>query len=148
MKRQRFQEEIAKLLRFESSTQPAGTKVGLLDYVGRMKEGQRDIYYLSAPSRTLAEVSPYQEGMAKKDVEVLFCYEPYDELVLLQLRQFAKNQLTSVEKVLRDDKTAEETGKRKYKESKDLLVLEVEKGKRANRSLVLFSNVFTICCLI
>lgn len=99
------------MLRFESSTQPSGTKTGILDYVSRMQEGQRDIYYLSAPSRALAELSPYQEGMKKKDVEVLFCYEPYDELVLLQLRQFQKFQLTSVEKVLRDDKSPDDSSK-------------------------------------
>jgi len=54
--------------------------------------------------------SPYQEGMTKQNQEVLFCYEPYDELVLLHLKQFGKYQLTSVEKVLRDDKSTDETG--------------------------------------
>lgn len=83
-----------------------------------MQEGQRDIYYLSAPSRALAELSPYQEGMKKKDVEVLFCYEPYDELVLLQLRQFQKFQLTSVEKVLRDDKSPDDSGKSPSQDSR------------------------------
>lgn len=53
-----------------------------------MKAGQRDIFYLSAPSRQLAESSPYFEALKKKDdVEVLFCYESYDELVLMQLQQ-------------------------------------------------------------
>ena len=53
-----------------------------------MKAGQRDVFYLSAPSRQLAESSPYFEALKKKDdVEVLFCYESYDELVLMQLQQ-------------------------------------------------------------
>ena len=55
-----------------------------------MKPGQRDIYYLAAPSRQLAESSPYFEALREKDVEILFCYEPYDELVLMQLQQFDK----------------------------------------------------------
>ena len=58
------------------------------EYCDRMKAGQRDIFYLSAPSRQLAESSPYFEALRKKDdVEVLFCYESYDELVLMQLQQ-------------------------------------------------------------
>ncbi|KAK8771534.1 hypothetical protein V5799_025222 [Amblyomma americanum] len=68
-----------------------------------MKEGQRDIYYLAAPSRQLAEASPYFEAVRSRDVEVLFCLEPYDELVLAQLRQFGRKSITSVEKEMRRD---------------------------------------------
>ncbi|XP_046666004.1 heat shock protein 75 kDa, mitochondrial isoform X1 [Homalodisca vitripennis] len=101
-------EEIAKLLRFESSTHPAGTTVSLPEYCSRLQTSQRDIYYLCAPSRSLAESSPYLEGLRRKDVEVLFCYEGHDELVLMQLRSFDKFQLTSVEKEMRQDKEAED----------------------------------------
>ncbi|XP_049764773.1 heat shock protein 75 kDa, mitochondrial [Schistocerca cancellata] len=97
-------EEIAKLLRFESSSKPAGEKVTLPEYCSRLKPAQRDIFYLAAPSRALAETSPYFEALKQKDVEVLFCYEPYDELVLMQLRQFDRHNLTSVEKEMRQDK--------------------------------------------
>ena len=61
-----------------------------MDYTGRMRAGQRDVYYLAAPSRQLAESSPYYEALRKKDVEILFCFESYDELVLMQLQQFNK----------------------------------------------------------
>lgn len=44
-----FQEEIAKLLRFESSNHPAGITVSLPEYCNRLQAGQRDIFYLSAP---------------------------------------------------------------------------------------------------
>lgn len=57
-------------------------------------------------SRTLAESSPYYESLNAKHKEVLFCYEPYDELVLMQLQQFQGYKLISVEKDMRDDKTA------------------------------------------
>uniref|UniRef100_A0A023GLY0 Heat shock protein 75 kDa, mitochondrial n=1 Tax=Amblyomma triste TaxID=251400 RepID=A0A023GLY0_AMBTT len=96
-------EEIAQLLRFESSQRPAGDTVTLTEYCSRMKEGQRDIYYLAAPSRQLAEASPYFEAVRSRDVEVLFCLEPYDELVLAQLRQFGRKNITSVEKEMRRD---------------------------------------------
>ncbi|GAB6023048.1 TNF receptor-associated protein 1, mitochondrial [Chamberlinius hualienensis] len=97
-------EEISKLMLYESSHRPEGEKVTLPEYCGRMKENQKDIYYLAAPSRHLAETSPYYEALKQKEVEVLFCYEPYDELVLLQLRQFDRKPLISVEKEMFRDK--------------------------------------------
>jgi len=96
-------EEISKLLRFESSQLPAGETVSLPEYCEKMRAGQRDIYYLSAPSRQLAENSPYFEALRTKDVDVLFCYEAYDELVLMQLQEFDKKKLTSVEKEMRQE---------------------------------------------
>lgn len=56
------QEEISKLLRYESSQLPPGEKVSIAEYCSRMRAGQRDIYYLAAPSRALAESSAYYEG--------------------------------------------------------------------------------------
>nr|CAD7460806.1 unnamed protein product [Timema tahoe] len=97
-------EEIAKLLRFESSRCSPGERVSLPQYISRLAEGQKDVFYLAAPSRALAEASPYYEALRRKDVEVLFCSEPYDELVLMQLRQFDSRNLTSVEKEMRQDK--------------------------------------------
>merc|ERR1711970_248975 len=94
-------EEISKLLRFESSLLPAGETVSIPEYTEKMKPGQREIFYLSAPSRQLAENSPYFESLRKTGTEVLFCYEPYDELVLMQLQQFDKKNVTSVEKEMR-----------------------------------------------
>ena len=60
-------------------------------------------------SRHLAESSPYMEAMKKKDVEVLFCYEPYDELVLMNLAQFDKKNFKSIESELVDDKSDTDT---------------------------------------
>jgi len=94
-------EEIAKLLRFECSSLPSGETISIPEYTEKMKAGQREIFYLSAPSRQLAETSPYFESLKKEGTEVLFCYEPYDELVLMQLQQFDKKNVTSVEKEMR-----------------------------------------------
>lgn len=63
-------EEIAKLVLYESSVKPAGEKVTLPEYIGRMKEDQKDIFYLAAPSRELAETSPYFEALK---VIIVFC---------------------------------------------------------------------------
>ena len=100
-------EEIAKLLRFECSSLPAGETYSIPEYCGKMKAGQREIFYLSAPSRQLAENSPYFESLKKAETEVLFCYEPYDELVLMQLQQFDKKTVTSVEKEMRSGPSEE-----------------------------------------
>lgn len=76
-----LQEDIAKLLRYESSALPAGEQTNLMEYSSRMKAGDRNIYYLCAPNRHLAEHSPYYEAMKQKDMEVrgrkqwhVFCY--------------------------------------------------------------------------
>ncbi|XP_012225826.2 heat shock protein 75 kDa, mitochondrial [Linepithema humile] len=99
-------EDIGKLLRFESSATTPGEFVSLPQYCSRLAKDQKDIYYLAAPSRTLAEQSPYYESLKKRNIEVLFCYEPYDELVLMHLKQYKSNFLTSVEKEMRDDSEA------------------------------------------
>ncbi|KAM9783462.1 heat shock protein 75 kDa, mitochondrial isoform X1 [Syngnathus typhle] len=94
---QDVKENIGELLRYESSALPAGQHTNLSEYASRMKAGTRNIYYLCAPNRHLAECSPYFEAMKRKDMEVLFCYEQFDELTLLHLREFDKKKLISVE---------------------------------------------------
>uniref|UniRef100_A0AAR2K9P0 Heat shock protein 75 kDa, mitochondrial n=1 Tax=Pygocentrus nattereri TaxID=42514 RepID=A0AAR2K9P0_PYGNA len=95
---QNVKEDIAKLLLFESSTLPAGQQTTLMDYTSRMKAGSRNIYYLCAPNRHLAEHSPYFEAMNKlrTSLLILFCFQ-FDELTLLHLREFDKKKLISVE---------------------------------------------------
>lgn len=100
-------EEIAKLLRFNSNRVENKTqKISFTEYCARMEPDQKSIYYLAAPNRELAESSPYFEGLKSKNVEVLFCYEPYDELVLTQLQSFAGKEIVSVEKEMRADTNA------------------------------------------
>uniref|UniRef100_A0A4W6BXE1 Heat shock protein 75 kDa, mitochondrial n=1 Tax=Lates calcarifer TaxID=8187 RepID=A0A4W6BXE1_LATCA len=99
---------------FESSALPAGQQTNLMEYASRMKAGTRNIYYLCAPNRHLAEHSPYYEAMKQKDMEVLFCYEQFDELTLLHLREFDKKKLISVETDIVVDHYKEE----KFEDSK------------------------------
>ncbi|CAL1543303.1 unnamed protein product [Lymnaea stagnalis] len=102
-------EDIAKLLRFESSKLEQGQLTSLEEYTQRMKAGERNIYFFSSPSRHLAETSPYFEALKKKDIEVLFLYEPYDELVLMNLAQFDRKNLKSIENELYEDKADTDT---------------------------------------
>jgi molecular chaperone HtpG len=91
------QDEIAKLLRFTSTK--SGTdeaNVSFSDYAGRMKEGQKDIYYLLAPSLAAAIASPHLEAFRKKGVEVLLLGEDVDNWMISNLREFGGKRLQSV----------------------------------------------------
>ncbi|KAL7010873.1 hypothetical protein ACKWTF_013988 [Chironomus riparius] len=101
-------EEIAKLLRFETNKNDDGSRIGIEEYIKQLKEDQKEIYYLAAPSRALALNSPYFESLQKRDYPVLFCYEPYDELVLMQLISYKGHSLVSVEKEMRRATSTEE----------------------------------------
>lgn len=63
-------EEIARLVVYESSSRPAGERISLTEYISAMPETQKDIYYLAAPSRDLAEQSPYFEALKVRVIRV------------------------------------------------------------------------------
>ena len=92
-------ERIAKLLRFastESLSTSEKSTVGLADYVGRMKEGQDKIYYVTADSISAARNSPHLEVFRKKGIEVLLLVERVDEWMLSYLTEFDGKELVSV----------------------------------------------------
>jgi molecular chaperone HtpG len=81
-------DQIVKLLRFESSLTAKGETIALADYVGRMKDGQKEVYYLVGPNRAALESGPYLEGFKSRGLEVLFCYEAVDAYVFDHVREF------------------------------------------------------------
>jgi molecular chaperone HtpG len=90
------QERLAKLLRFASTHADEG--VGFEAYVGRMKEGQEAIYYITADSLAAAKSSPQLEVFRKKGIEVLLLADRVDEWMLSHLYEFDGKPLTSVAK--------------------------------------------------
>jgi len=90
------QERLAKLLRFASTTADSG--VSFADYVGRMKEGQEAIYYITADTLAGAKSSPQLEIFRKKGIEVLLFTDRVDEWMLSHLYEFDGHPLTSVAK--------------------------------------------------
>ncbi len=92
-------EAVAKLLRF-ASTHAEGDEqtVTLDDYVGRMKEGQEHIYYITADSYSTAKNSPHLEIFAHKGVEVLLMSDDIDEWVVNHLTEYEGRALQSVSK--------------------------------------------------
>ena len=95
----RNREQIAKLLRF-ASTRDAGDAqtVTLDDYVGRMKDGQKDIYYVTADGYRTARNSPHLEVFDKHGLEVLLLADPIDEWLVMHLTEYDGKSLTSVMK--------------------------------------------------
>ncbi len=103
-------EEIAKLLRFESSKSEPGKMVSLAGYTGRMQEGQKDIYYINGPSREAVEAGPYVEAFKKRDIEILYTLEPIDDFALSHIGEFDGKKLVSAD---RGDIELPEIGKEK-----------------------------------
>ncbi|RUS20614.1 ribosomal protein S5 domain 2-type protein, partial [Endogone sp. FLAS-F59071] len=89
--------DIAKLLRYETSATKEGDMVGLKEYMERKKEGQNNIYYLVTPKRKFAEESPYLEAFKQKDIEVLYLYDTVDEFVMSSLREYQGLKLVSID---------------------------------------------------
>ncbi len=93
-----YKDEIAKLLRFESSKTKAGKVVSLAEYVERMKEDQKNIYYINGPNREAIESGPYIEAFKKQDIEILYTLEPIDDFVMNHLGLFDEKKLVSAER--------------------------------------------------
>ncbi|AEE65583.1 heat shock protein [Bordetella pertussis] len=92
-------ERIARLLRFASTHDGEQAQtVSFADYVGRMKDGQDKIYYVTADTFTAAANSPHLEIFRKKGIEVLLLSDRVDEWMLSYLREFDGKSLVSVAK--------------------------------------------------
>lgn len=92
------QEAFGGLLRFNSSRHDG--KDGLIsldEYIETAKDGQKDIYYISGPSREAIEQNPQLEIFRAKGLEVLYLYEPIDEFVMDSLRKFKDFEFRSTE---------------------------------------------------
>jgi len=119
------QERIAKLLRFASTHNDTDAQtVTLADYLGRMKEGQDAIYYITADTFAAAKNSPHLEIFRKKGIEVLLLTDRVDEWVVGSLNEFDGKPLKSVAKGALDldkladaeEKKQQETQSGEYKE--------------------------------
>ena len=91
-------EMLAGLMRFASSHDDSAQTVSLADYVSRMPEGQKHIYYITADTIEAAKSSPHLEIFTKHEVEVLFLTDEVDEWVVGHLTEFDGKTLQSVTK--------------------------------------------------
>jgi len=128
--------KVAELLRFHSS-KSGEDLISFKDYVQRMKEGQKDIYYITGESRVAVSSSPFIETLKKKGYEVLYLVDPIDEYMVQQLKEYDDKKLKSVTKEglelddSEDEKKKREEEKAKFeplcKLMKDILGEKVEK---------------------
>ena len=90
-------DQLVKLLRFESSLTDKSKHTSLADYVSRMGADQKEIYYLTGANRSTVESGPYLEAFKARNLEVLFCYEPVDEYVMNNVREFDGKKLIAAD---------------------------------------------------
>lgn len=143
--------KLADLLRYHTSAS-GDEACSLKDYVGRMKENQKHIYYITGESKEQVAKSSFVERVQKHGFEVVYMTEPIDEYVVQQMKEFDGKQLVSVTKEgleLPEDeveKKKHEEDKVKFenlcKVMKNILDVKVEKVLVSNRL------VDSPCCIV
>jgi molecular chaperone HtpG len=139
-------ETLQELLRFESTmTEQDDTLVSLKGYVDRMKEGQKDIYYITGESRELVKNSPHLEVFRDKGIEVLYMCDPIDEWIVHDIHTYAQKPLKSIAKgdidlddvgpgeEKKNDKKKESKYKKLTQRIKNILGDEVKEVRTTNR---------------
>jgi len=143
--------KLASYLRYHSST--SGDEVtSFKEYISRMKENQKDIYYITGESRQVVDQSAFVERVRKRGFEIIYMTEPIDEYCVQQLKEFEGKKLVSVTKEGlelpedEEEKKKQEQDKEKYetlcKVMKDILDKKVEKVLISNRL------VSSPCCIV
>jgi len=143
--------KLAGHLRFATSA--SGEEMcSLSDYVSRMKESQKDIYYITGESKEVVSASSFVERLKKRGMEVVYMTEPIDEYVVQQLKEFDGKNLVSVTKEGLelpeddDEKEKKEADLKKFeglcKVMKDIL------DKKVERVVVSSRLVSSPCCIV
>jgi molecular chaperone HtpG len=128
--------KLSELLRFHTS-KSGEDQISFKDYIARMKEGQKSVYYITGESRASVAASPFLEGLRKRGLEVLYLVDPIDEYMVQQLKEYDGKKLVSCTKEgleldnTEDEKKKQEELKAKFeplcKLIKDILGDKVEK---------------------
>lgn len=143
--------KISELLRYSSSAS-GDEACSLKDYVARMKENQKHIYYITGESKEQVANSSFVERVKKRGFEVVYMVEPIDEYVVQQMKEYEGKQLVSVTKEGlelpedEEEKKKREEDKARFeslcKVMKDILDKKVEKVVVSNRL------VESPCCIV
>merc|ERR1711923_385835 len=143
--------KLASFLRYYSSA--SGDEMcSLNDYVSRMKENQKDIYYITGESKDVVGSSSFVETLKKRGLECLYMTEPIDEYVVQQLKEFDGKNLVSVTKEGLELPEDEEEKKR-YEEAKANFeglckVMKEILDKKVEKVVVSSRLVSSPCCIV
>ena len=128
--------KIADLLRFFTSKSGEDC-ISFKEYISKMKEDQKTIYYITGESKAQVAASPFMEGMKKRGLEVLYLVDPIDEYMVQQLKEYDGKKLVSVTKEGLELEESEDEKKKREEEKarfeplcklmKDVLGDKVEK---------------------
>lgn len=144
-------EKLAGLLQYHS-TKATEEPTTLKDYVTRMKEGQKGIYYITGDSRKSVESSPFVEGLKKRGLEVLYMTDPIDEYAMQQLKDFDGKKFICITKDgadidLTDDEKAQLEEEKKANEKLCTFIKEVL-GDRIEKVVVSTRIVDSPVCIV
>lgn len=90
-------ESLQKLMRFETSRTKGEDKISFDEYVSGMKEEQKDIFYILGNDREFIEKSPQMEVFKSRDIEVIYVYEPIDDFVMNNVREYDSKSIKSID---------------------------------------------------
>ena len=146
--------KIRDLLMYESSGTEKGKRTSLADYVKRMPDSQKSIYYLTAESRASAENNPQLEAFKSRGYEVLFMTDPIDEWVVGDLGEYEGKKLQAINKgdidldTEEEKKANEEKRKQAETDNKDLVAKIKEiLGDRVKEVRLSHRLTESACCL-
>merc|ERR1712127_187353 len=143
--------KLAELLMY-SSTKSGDEMTSLKDYVSRMPESQKDIFYITGETKKAVETSPFIERCKKRNYEVLFMVDPIDEYCVQQLKEYDGKKLVSVTKegLKFDESEDEKKAQEKMKADYELLCKLMKEilGDKAEKVVVSERLTDAPCCLV